>query len=84
MKLSKKDVKREILGRFRVLDPDSGYVLPRRWVVDCCLRHMRPSDQHMVSEAVQDLVDIGILAEVNRGLGRLELTDKGAMLILRD
>jgi len=82
--VSKKEVKREILGRFRVLDPESGYVLPRRWVEDCCLRRMRPSDHPMVSQAVQDLVEIGILAEVDRGLGRLELTDKGALLILRD
>lgn len=80
---SKKEVKREILGRFRGLDPDTGYILPRRWVEDCCLRRMSSGDPQMVNEAVQDLVEIGILAEVNRGLGRLELTEKGALLILR-
>jgi hypothetical protein len=82
MLFSKKEIKREILARFRGLSPDSGYILPRRWVEDCCLRQMRPSDRAAVNAAVRDLVALGILDEVDSGLGRLRLTDKGALLIL--
>ena len=47
------------------------------------MRCMRPNDRPVVQAAVQDLVAIGILAESHRGLGRLELTDLGAQLILQ-
>ena len=81
---SKKEVKRMILAHFRTLDPKTDYRLPRGWVEDYCMRCMRPNDRPVVQAAVQDLVAIGILAESHRGLGRLELTDLGAQLILQD
>ena len=84
MVLDKKEIKRVILGRFRALEPETDYRLPRRWVEDCCLRAMSPRDRSAVQEAVGDLVAIGILAEIQRGMGQLELTDMGAHLILRD
>jgi len=80
----KKEVKRLILGRFRTMGPKSDYILPRRWVEDYCLRKTEPAARPVVEEAVCDLVSLGILAEIHRGMGRLELTDMGAKLILRD
>jgi hypothetical protein len=84
MHYDKKDAKRRILAHFRALDPDSGYILPRRWVEDRCLRTMPPAARPVVEEAVCDLVTIGILSEVRKGMGRLALTDLGAELILRN
>ncbi len=80
----KKEVKRLILGHFRTLDPKTDYILPRRWVEDYCLRHLRPTERPVVEEAVCDLVNVGILAEVRQGMERLELTDLGARLILNN
>ena len=80
----KKEIKRLILGRFRVLEPETDYRLPRRWVEDWCLRAVGPKERPVVQEAVGDLVAIGILDEIQRGMGQLELTEMGARLILRD
>ena len=84
MILDKKEIKRLILGRFRTLKPETDYRLPRRGVEDWCLRATGPKELPAVQEAVGDLVAIGILDEIQRGMDQLELTEMGARLILRD
>ena len=82
----KKEIKRDILEKFRALeniDEPTDYVLSREWLETEYLQTLDSEEKKLFSKAVTDLKKIGIIEDANGKDLILRLTSKGKDLIFQ-
>jgi hypothetical protein len=77
----KKTIKRDILDKFRSLNAVSDEMLPPHWLELVYLKKLSADDKKIFKRAIQELIAVGIVENVE-GVGlNLRLTQKGENLI---
>lgn len=77
----KKTIKRDILGKFRLLDAENGDTLPSHWLDFVYLKKLTGEEKKLFKKAVQELVSVGLIEHVEGPDLNLRLTQKGENLI---
>ncbi len=77
----KKDIKRELLDKFRAMGAEAGETLPGKWLEAVYLPRLSSEEKKLFKKAVQELVSIGILEPVEGSDLNLRLTAKGEHLL---
>jgi predicted transcriptional regulator len=77
----KKTIKREILDKFRSLNAEDGDCLPAHWLELVYLKGLNAEEIKLFKKAVQELVSVGIVQNVEGPSLNLRLTLKGENLI---
>jgi hypothetical protein len=77
----KKTIKREILDKFRSLNAVSDEMLPPHWLELVYLKKLSADDKKIFKRAVQELMAVGIVENVEGAGLNLRLTQKGENLI---
>jgi hypothetical protein len=76
-----KDIKKDILDRFRALEGEENDVLPEEWLLQEYLPLLNAHERKDFEKAIQQLAAKGFVKyDKNSGL-KLQLTEKGANLI---
>lgn len=76
-----KDIKKDILDRFRALEGEENDVLPEEWLLKEYLPLLNAHERKDFEKAIQQLAAKGFVKyDKETGL-RLQLTEKGANLI---
>ncbi|HSO66524.1 MAG TPA: hypothetical protein VLP30_01610 [Desulfatirhabdiaceae bacterium] len=75
-----KEIKRDILGKFRsVLDKYD--TIPPKWLLNDYWRLLTGQEKDHFDQAVSDLIEKGLIEKVTGRIPTLRITDKGANLI---
>jgi hypothetical protein len=81
MPKDKKEIKKDILDKFRELDAEEDFVLPENWLNE---EYLQSLDAYGVKEfkvAIKELVSQGLVKDIETPAFNLKLTVKGANLI---
>ncbi|MFO7707639.1 MAG: hypothetical protein R6V84_05645 [Desulfobacterales bacterium] len=77
----KKAIKRDILDKFRSLNAVSDEMLPPHWLELVYLKKLSADDKKVFKRAIQELMAVGIVENVEGTGLNLRLTQKGENLI---
>jgi hypothetical protein len=77
----KKEIKRDLLDKFRVISAESEDVLPLHWLETIYVKKLSADEKKLFKKAVQDLISLGIVENVEGPSLNLRLTQKGEYLI---
>jgi hypothetical protein len=77
----KKTIKREILGKFRSMNAESQETLPLNWLELVYLTKLSADEKKLSKRAIQELISVGIVENVEGPSLNLRLTEKGQNLI---
>lgn len=77
----KKSIKRDILNKFREISAESNESLPAGWLENIYVKSLTSEEKKLFRKAVQDLVALGIVRQVQGPDFNLSLTQKGESLI---
>jgi hypothetical protein len=77
----KKEIKRDLLDKFRVISAESEDVLPLHWLESIYVKKLSADEKKLFKKAVQDLISLGIVENVEGPSLNLRLTQKGENLI---
>jgi hypothetical protein len=77
----KKTIKRDILDKFRALSAENDDLLPSHWLELVYLKRLNAEEKKLFKKAVQELVSMGIVENVEGPGLNLRLTQKGENLI---
>ena len=81
MAKDKKDIKKDILNMFRLLQNEKTDVLPRELLESDYFNHLNWDEKQLYQIAVNDLITKGLVKNVRGSSLNLKLTEKGADLI---
>ncbi len=77
----KKAIKRDILNKFRSMNAVSDEMLPAHWLELVYLKKLTADEKKTFKRAVQELISVGIVENVEGTGLNLRLTEKGENLI---
>jgi len=77
----KKTIKRDILDKFRALNAENDDLLPPHWVEMVYLKKLNTEEKKLFKKAIQELISMGIVENVEGPSLNLRLTQKGENLI---
>ena len=77
----KKTIKREILDKFRSSNAESQETLPLHWLELVYLKKLSTDEKKLSKRAIQELISVGIVENVEGPSLNLRLTEKGQNLI---
>jgi len=77
----KKTIKREILDKFRSMNAESQETLPLNWLELVYLKKLSADEKKLSKRAIQELISVGIVENVEEPSLNLRLTEKGQNLI---
>lgn len=77
----KKTIKRDILDKFRTLSAEKNDTLPSHWLELVYLKELNAEEKKIFKKAIQELVSVGIVENVEGPNLNLKLTQKGENLI---
>jgi predicted transcriptional regulator len=77
----KKAIKRDILDKFRTLSAEKNDLLPPHWLELIYLKRLNAEEKKLFKKAVQELISVGIVENVEGPSLNLRLTEKGENLI---
>lgn len=77
----KKAIKRDIINKFRELDAEREDTLPLHWLETSYLKNLNAEETKLFKKAVQELISMGIVMNVEGPSLNLRLTQKGEDLI---
>jgi hypothetical protein len=77
----KKTIKRDILDKFRALNAENDDLLPPHWLEMVYLKKLNTEEKKLFKKAIQELISMGIVENVEGPSLNLRLTQKGENLI---
>lgn len=77
----KKTIKRDLLNKFRALNAENEDVLPPHWLELVYLKRLNAEEKKLFKKAVQELISMEIVENVEGPSLNLRLTQKGENLI---
>jgi len=77
----KKTIKRDILNKFRVLNAEYNDLLPPHWAEMIYVKKLNAEEKKLFKKAIQELITVGIVENVEGPSLNLRLTRKGENLI---
>jgi predicted transcriptional regulator len=77
----KKTIKRDILNKFRVLKAENNDLLPPHWIEMIYVKKLNAEEKKLFKKAIQELITVGIVENVEGPSLNLRLTQKGENLI---
>ena len=77
----KKTIKRDILDKFRSLNAENDDLLPPHWLEMVYLKKLNTEEKKLFKKAIQELISMGIVENVEGPSLNLRLTQKGENLI---
>jgi hypothetical protein len=77
----KKTIKRDILDKFRALNAENKDTLPHHWLDLVYLKRLTTEEKKLFKKAIQELVSMEIVENVEGPSLNLRLTQKGENLI---
>ena len=77
----KKTIKRDILDKFRALNAENDDLLPPHWLEMVYLKKLNTEEKKLFKKAIQELISMGIVENVEGLSLNLRLTQKGENLI---
>ena len=77
----KKTIKREILDKFRSSKAKNQETLPQHWLEQGYLKKLSADEKKLSKRAIQELISVGIVENVEGPSLNLRLTEKGQNLI---
>jgi hypothetical protein len=77
----KKDIKRDILHKFRALGAETNDTLPSHWIELVYLKRLNSEEKKLFKKSIQELTTMGIVDDVEGPSLNLRLTQKGENLI---
>ena len=77
----KKTIKRDILDKFRALNAENDDLLPPHWLEMVYLKKLNTEEKKLFKKAIQELISMGIVENVEGPSLNLSLTQKGENLI---
>jgi hypothetical protein len=77
----KKTIKRDLLDKFRALNAESNDILPHHWLDLVYLKMLNTEEKKLFKKAIQELVSMEIVENVEGPSLNLRLTQKGENLI---
>jgi hypothetical protein len=77
----KKTIKREILDKFRSMSAENQETLPLHWLELVYLKKLSTDEKKLSKRAIQELISVGIVENVEGPSLNLRLTEKGQNLI---
>jgi hypothetical protein len=77
----KKTIKRDILDKFRSLNAENEDLLPPHWLEVVYLKKLNSEEKKLFKKAIQELISMGIVENVEGPSLNLRLTQKGENLI---
>jgi hypothetical protein len=81
MPKDKKEIKKDILDKFRELDAEEDYILPENWLNEEYLQSLDTYGMREFKVAIKELVSQGLVKDIEAPTFNLRLTEKGANLI---
>ena len=76
-----KDIKKDILDKFREIDAEEDDILPVRWLTEEYFLNLNTYEKKIFKKALKELESQGLVANIKRPILNLKLTEKGANLI---
>lgn len=77
----KKAIKRDILNKFRALNAEKNDLLPPHWIEMIYVKKLTADEKKLFKKAIQELITVGIVENVEGPSLNLRLTQKGENLI---
>jgi predicted transcriptional regulator len=77
----KKAIKREILDKFRSMNAENQETLPLHWLELVYQKKLSADEKKLSKRAIQELISVGIVENVEGPVLNLRLTEKGQNLI---
>jgi hypothetical protein len=77
----KKAIKRDILDKFKTLNSEKNDLLPPHWIEMMYLKRLNAEEKKLFKKAIQELISVGIVENVEGPSLNLRLTQKGENLI---
>jgi hypothetical protein len=77
----KKTIKREILDKFRSMNTENQETLPLHWLELVYMKKLNTDEKKLSKRAIQELISVGIVENVEGPSLNLRLTEKGQNLI---
>jgi hypothetical protein len=77
----KKTIKREILDKFRSMNAEHQETLPLHWLELVYMKKLSADEKKLSKRAIQELIAVGIVENVEGPGLNLRLTEKGQNLI---
>jgi hypothetical protein len=77
----KKAIKRDMLDKFKTLSAEKNDTLPAHWLELVYLKRLTAEEKKLFKKAIQELVSVGIVENVEGPSLNLRLTQKGENLI---
>jgi hypothetical protein len=77
----KKAIKRDLLDKFRALNAENDDVLPSHWLELIYLKKLNTEEKKLFKKAIQELISMEIVENVEGPSLNLRLTQKGENLI---
>jgi hypothetical protein len=77
----KKAIKRDLLDKFRALNAENADVLPPHWLEMVYLKKLNAEEKKLFKKAIQELISMEIVQNVEGPNLNLRLTQKGENLI---
>jgi len=77
----KKTIKRDVLDKFRALNAENDDLLPPHWLEMVYLKKLNTEEKKLFKKAIQELISMGIVENVEGPSLNLRLTQKGENLI---
>ena len=78
---NKKMIKRDILNKFRTINPEDGYIIPPSWLESDYFEDLDSEEKKIFKKAVNELISKGLVENVKGSELHLKLTRKGMDLI---
>jgi hypothetical protein len=82
MKKDVREIKRDILSKFRSMESDS-YVLSGLWLHKVYLKNLSRLEKHFYETAINELAGVGLLEYKQNVFSSLRLTPKGENLLFK-
>lgn len=77
----KKTIKRDLLDKFRTLNAENDDILPPHWLELVYLKRLNSEEKKLFKKAIQELISMEIVQNVEGPSLNLRLTQKGENLI---
>jgi hypothetical protein len=77
----KKTIKKDILDKFRSINPDDDYILQPHWLESQYVETLTKTEKKNFLRAVKELMSKGLIEPVDGPVHHLKLTEKGINLI---